>query len=82
METQDISDDLRDLAAVRAGDGPSGKNYDPELLGALTDAADEIEKLKTALREITVLGADNYRTSLKIRIDTMYAIALRVLSDR
>lgn len=37
---------LRELAAQRAGDGPSGPAYDPELLEALTEAADALDELE------------------------------------
>lgn len=43
---------LRELAARRAGDGPSGSAYDPELLEALTDAADQIERLENLISYI------------------------------
>lgn len=42
----DLVERLRELAYARAGDGPSGPNYDPELLDALTGAADRIAHLE------------------------------------
>lgn len=43
---------LRALADERAGDGPSGPHYDPELLDALTNAADQIEAMTEVLGRI------------------------------
>lgn len=43
-------DALRELAARRAGDGPSGQDYDPELLDALCDAADQIDRLRVEIK--------------------------------
>lgn len=42
----DLVERLRSVAYDRAGDGPSGPAYDPELLEVMTDAADEIERLR------------------------------------
>ena len=38
------ANELRDLAARRAGGSASEANYDPELLDALTSAAEQIER--------------------------------------
>lgn len=47
----DIVERLREVAAERAGDGPSGKAYDPELLDVMFCAADELDQLRADLSE-------------------------------
>ena len=52
MGNIDIVESLREHAARVSGDGPSGPNYDPETLVLENDAADEIVRLREALRII------------------------------
>ena len=40
-----LVDNIRGLAYLRAGGGPSDNNYDPELLSIMLIAAEEIEQL-------------------------------------
>ena len=47
---------IREHANRVAGGFPSDKNYDPETLEIEHDAADEIERLRTALSAIEVFG--------------------------
>lgn len=44
----DIVERLLEISANRAGGGPSSPNYDPDLLCAASDAADEITRLRGA----------------------------------
>lgn len=66
---------LRELAAIRAGDGPSGSAYDPELLEALTDAADEIERLRRKIQAVE-------RLTQTATIDSPHGASLRLQSIR
>ena len=43
MMREDLIERLRELIDNRCGDGPSGPNYDPELLDVLSEAAAAIE---------------------------------------
>lgn len=49
---------LRELAYERAGGSPSDANYDPELLEALTDAADDIGTLTALAAGLAVTVID------------------------
>jgi len=43
MAVDELIERLRTLIDDRCGDGPSGPNYDPELLEVLNEAADALE---------------------------------------
>lgn len=49
---EDLIERLRTLIDARCGGGPSGPNYDPELLEVLNEAADALEAAQTGLRYV------------------------------
>ena len=51
MTTENITERLREIAAQRAGGVSSEPNFDPELLMVMTEAAEEIERLRALLKE-------------------------------